>query len=525
MDNSSDSSNCEFDSIKSGESLMHLIDDELHSHCSISNLLSNVVDDESINKRATSLELANERLRIDMENLRIELNTKIAANQGLKDKITVLYVDAQASLQEKRKLEINLKNLESQLLISENSTKWYQKQLHQVEASKKTLQIEVETYQEMLKQKQQLVANIILKCSQLNNEYANLVTKYKEEKNYLQNEINNQQLNIKKKDFMEIISTENQDDNSMKLETIEEELRVTKVQQRDLEEKLLNSEAKKTCMENTFLKQCSIISSMDDNQQRLVSEKNELELHLREMNIEIEKFKSNQNTAELALTISKQNQIQVEEAISELQIQLSKMLTQYKHVKTRNLDLEEKVTLMQEALDESKRLKLLSFNANSSLLQKLKKEKQKVKKFECLLNKKQNIQRPDEENKTDNSVENCLQQALNKNKELKEQLKSITRVSEESVDEGYGDGTSLGPTANLPSSPALNPVLLLKINDILYKSKHLMNPIQTGVNELQMKIEKFKEEQNSKILLPSTNFYNNRSISTISSPNNTRTLV
>lgn len=101
----------------------------------------------------------------------------------------------------------------------------------------------------------------------------------------------------------------------------------------------------------------------------------------------------------------------------------------------------------------------------------------------------------------------------------------MTRVLEESIDEGYADGISLGPLTNLPSTPALNPVLLLKINDILYKSKNLMSPIQEGINELQMKIEKFKEEQNNKFLQSSTNFYNNRSISTVSSPNNTRTLV
>ena len=103
----------------------------------------------------------------------------------------------------------------------------------------------------------------------------------------------------------------------------------------------------------------------------------------------------------------------------------------------------------------------------------------------------------------------------------------MTRISEESIDEGYADGTSMGlSSTNFPSPLILNPVLLTKVTDILSKSKHLMSPIQLGVNELQMKIEKFKEDQNSlkyQVLTP--NSYNNRPLSTVSSPNNTRTLV
>lgn len=388
MDSLSDTSRCEFDFLTSGG----ILSDELHPRFSIPDL----TNDELI-KRVASLELENERFRIDLENLRIELNTKIAANQGLKDKITVLYVDSQSALQEKRKLENNFKNLEGRLVSSENSTKWYQNQLYQVQASKKTLKIEVETYQEMLKQKQQLVADIISKCSQLNKDYENLVSKYKEEKDQLQNEINNHRLKTEKENFQEIVlEVEQMPDLSTKLETTEEELRETKAQLCQLEQKLLSAEAEKNSMENAFAKQCSTISSMEDNIQRLEAEKNELEFNLRQSCFEVQKFKSDNDAAEMALNTSRQNQIQVESAISELQIQLSKMITQYKLIKTRNSDLEEKVTLMQEALNESKRLKLLSFNANSSLLKKLKKEKQRVKKFENLMHKKEVIQRREE---------------------------------------------------------------------------------------------------------------------------------
>lgn len=515
MNSFSDSSRCELDSTTSGDSLL-----ELRAHSSSPELLN---DSDELMKKTASLELANERLRYDLDNLQIELNTKISVNESLKKKITLLYVDAQSALQEKRKIENNLKNLQSQLHISENSTKWYQEQLHQAQASKKTLQIEVDTYQEMLKQKQQLVTDIIFKSSKLNQEYVNLISKYKDEKDQLQNEINNQRL--VKSDNFPSLTEDCSSDISANLKLTEEELRETKIQLCRLEEKLINSEIEKTYLENTNKKQLSTITALEDNYQRLEVEKTELELNLRQCHHDIEKYKNNSETAEFALNNSKQNQIQVEAAISELQIQLSKMLTQYKLLRARNCELEEKVTSMRKILNETKRLKLLSFNANSSLLQKLKKEKQKCKKLENVSRKRQNNQRTNEADKTDNSGENSLPQDVNKNKELKKQLKSMTRFLEESIDEGYADGISLGPLTNLPSTPALNPVLLLKINDILYKSKSLMSPIQEGINELQMKIEKFKEEQNNKFLQSSTNFYNNRSISTVSSPNNTRTLV
>ncbi|XP_043462589.1 putative leucine-rich repeat-containing protein DDB_G0290503 [Leptopilina heterotoma] len=510
MDSFSDSSRCELDSTTSGDSLL-----ELRPHSSSLELLNS---DELI-KRTNSLELANERLRYDLDNLQIELNTKISVNESLKEKITLLYVDAQSALQEKRKIENNFKNLQSQLIISENSTKWYQEQLHQAQASKKTLQIEVNTYQEMLKQKQQLVTDIILKSSKLNQEYVNLISKYKDEKEQLQNEINQR---FKRDNFSKILAEDRSLDISANLKLTEEELHETKIQLCRLEEKLINSEIEKTCLENTNTKQLSTITSLEDNCKSLKVEKNKLKFNLQKSHLDIEKYKNNSETAEFALNNSKQNQIQVEAAISELQIQLSKMLTQYKLLRARNYELEEKVTSMRKMLNETKRLKLLSFNANSSLLQKLKREKQRSKKLENFSRKRQNNQRTEEANKTDNSGDNSLQQDVNKNKK---QLKSMTRVLEESIDEGYADGISLGPSTNLPSTPALNPVLLLKINDILYKSKNLMSPIQEGINELQMKIEKFKEEQNNKFLQSSTNFYNNRSISTVSSPNNTRTLV
>ncbi|XP_033226472.1 plasminogen-binding group A streptococcal M-like protein PAM [Belonocnema kinseyi] len=530
MDSFSDSSRCELDSVTSGDSL-HQLNDEFRLRLSTPDL-SNI----ELSKRVASLELENERLRVDLATLRIELNSKSAANQGLKDKITELYVDAQSALQEKFKLENNLKDSANRLASAENSTKWYQEQLHGTQANEKILQIEIRTYKELLRQKQQSLAEVTLQSKQVNQEYADLVSKFKEEKGLLHNEISNLRLRIE-----EILDkrTENENgvssvpiseftpDLSTKLEATEEELRETKSQLNLLEQRLSIAESAKLSMEKAFGKHCALISSMEDNMQMCETEKNKLAENLRESRFEAEKLRSENEAVQSSLMTSRQNQRQVEEAISQLQTQLAKMISQFKVVKARNSDLEEKVTLMQGALEESKRLKLLSFNANSSLLKKLKKEKRKVQRLENLISQNDDKRKKDEASKTEDSVKEYLKQALDENKELKEQLKSMTRISEESIDEGYADGTSLGlSSTNFPSPPALNPVLLTKITDVLSKSKHLMTPIQSGVNELQIKIEKFKEDQNLlKFQVLTPNCYNNRPISTISSPNNTRTLV
>ena len=389
MDSFSDSSRCDLDSVTSGDSL-HLLNDEFRLHFSTPDLANS-----ELSKRLASLELENERLRVDMETLRIELNSKIAANQDLKDKIAEFYVDAQSALQEKLKLENNLKDTASRLASAENSTKWYQQQLHGMQANQKTLQIEIETYKELLRKKQQTVEDVTIKCKQVNQDYADLVSKFKEEKGLLHNEINNLRLRVQKEIFRndrtenenekEVSSIQNIEFTPDLSEATEGELRETKAQLKVLEQRLLSTELTKISIENAFANHCALISSMEDNMQRCEKEKNELAENLMESQFEVQKLRSENEVVQFSLMASRQNQSQVEEAINQLQTQLSKMIAQFKVVKTRNSELEEKLTSMQGALEESKRLKLLSFNANSSLLKKLKKEKRKVKRLESLI--------------------------------------------------------------------------------------------------------------------------------------------
>jgi len=87
--------------------------------------------------------------------------------------------------------------------------------------------------------------------------------------------------------------------------------------------------------------------------------------------------------------MSKREQSQVENAISHLRIQLTKMIAQYKLLKSKNAESEEKLNNMQDLANENKRLKTLAHKANSTLLKKLREEKSKIKTLEQKLHCKQ----------------------------------------------------------------------------------------------------------------------------------------
>lgn len=194
MSAGSDSSRCELESITSGDSLQIITDEFSLNHFSTPD-----VSNADLSKRLAALELDNERLRIDLENSRLELNAKNAANQGLKNKIAELYVEAQNSLQERQKLQNQMKDIQCQLVTAENSTKWYQGQMHEVQAGKRSLQVEIDTYQSMLRQKHQTLVNITAKWKQLNDDYLTTVHNNRREKIALEEEI--EQLKSKENNF------------------------------------------------------------------------------------------------------------------------------------------------------------------------------------------------------------------------------------------------------------------------------------------------------------------------------------
>lgn len=497
MDNLSDSFRGELDSVTSTDSLQ-LTTDEFH----LRHLSTPDVSNIELSKRVALLELENERLRVDLENARIDLNARVAANQGLKNKITELFVEMQTVLRDKQKLQNTLTDTNSRLSAAEASAKWYQSQVHILMASKKSLQVEIDTYQGILKQRQRAIADINASYKKLNIEYTELVLQYQKEKQQMQSSIKDLQLRIQSIDTIQDTSEGNSTggsptDISMVLETTEDELRNTRTELKTLEQCLLSNEMARMSMENTLSKQRVLIASMEESIQKCETEKNETADLLRKTQFEIQKLRSENETLQTSLLMSKREQSQVENAISHLRIQLTKMIAQYKLLKSKNAESEEKLTNMQDLANENKRLKTLAHKANSTLLKKLREEKSKIKTLEKKLHCKQmNNQFNDMRNKTEHSLRECLKQALLRNKDLQEQLKSMTRITDESIDEGYGDSNSINASSislNIPSS-SLNSVLLKNAVDVLARSKDFAMPMQEELNALRLKMERFRDQ-------------------------------
>ncbi|KAL6254882.1 hypothetical protein P5V15_014224 [Pogonomyrmex californicus] len=499
MDNLSDSFRGELESVTSTDSLQ-LISDEFH----LRHLSTPDVSNIELSKRVGLLELENERLRVDLENVRIDLNARIAANQGLKGKITELFVEMQTVLQDKQKLQNTLTDTNNRLSAAEASAKWYQSQVHILIASKKSLQVEIDTYQNILKQRQQAIVNINTSYKKLSTEYTELMQQYQREKLEMLNAIKDLQSHIRSINTVQETDenlTESPTDMSMMLEATEDELRNTKTELKTLEQRLLSNEVAKMSMENTLSKQRVLISSMEENIQKCETEKNETADLLRKTQFEMQKLRSKNETLQTSLLASKRDQSQVEDAISHLRLQLTKMIAQYKLLKSKNVECEEKLTTMQDVANENKRLKTLSHKANSTLLKKLREEKAKIKNLEQKLHCKQtNDQLNNMKNKTEHSLREYLKQIISKNKDLQDQSKSVSKVTDESIDEGYGDSNSSinisSISLDMPSPSLINSVLLNNAIDVLARSKDFGSSMQEQLNILQSKMEMLRNQRN-----------------------------
>jgi len=73
----------------------------------------------------------------------------------------------------------------------------------------------------------------------------------------------------------------------------------------------------------------------------------------------------------------------------------------------------------------------------------------------------------------------------------------MTRITDESIDEGYGDSNSINASSislNIPSSSLMNSVLLKNAVDVLARSKDFAMPMQEELNALRLKMERFRDQ-------------------------------
>nr|CAD7198713.1 unnamed protein product [Timema douglasi] len=113
------------------------------------------------------VETINEKLRIELNELRVETDSKDGAIQGLKTKVADQHIELQALLQAKLKAENNLTSLKNEIESVRKSSHWYRDQLHACQTAK------VKVQQELMSSQSNLVSHSHL-VEKLKSEVANL---------------------------------------------------------------------------------------------------------------------------------------------------------------------------------------------------------------------------------------------------------------------------------------------------------------------------------------------------------------
>lgn len=74
-------------------------------------------------------------------------------------------------------------------------------------------------------------------------------------------------------------------------------------------------------------------------------------------------------------------------------------------------------------------------------------------------------------------------------------MKALTKNSDESIDEGYGDNSIVSSISiDIPSPKSINPVLLDAASNVLLQFKDFYKPVQTELEHLKLKLNKLKEQ-------------------------------
>ncbi|XP_063239140.1 golgin subfamily A member 3-like isoform X2 [Bacillus rossius redtenbacheri] len=115
-------------------------------------------------------ESANEKLRIQLHELQVEMDSKDGAIQGLKAKIASLHVESQAHLQANVKANNTILRLKGEIDSLNKSSQWYCDQLHACQEAKVKVQQELMTCQSNMMSQSHLVEKLKTEVVDLQHE-------------------------------------------------------------------------------------------------------------------------------------------------------------------------------------------------------------------------------------------------------------------------------------------------------------------------------------------------------------------
>ncbi|XP_063972095.1 girdin-like [Diachasmimorpha longicaudata] len=442
-------------------------------------------------KNLQELEHEAEKLRLSLENSRSEIDLLKSSNNALKQKVGELFLEAQVSLEERLRLQNTLKDRECQLAMSENSSRWYQARLHESEAANKTLKTDLETYQKILHQREQTITNYTERCEK--NQHLKMKLEQLEIKYRIECENLQEQLDVmKNENSSKNLAVSNPQASSEDKITLDLRKKLAEMS-RDLEiaeRRYSNAETSRSLEENTSLSYKKQLDKLRDDFSALEMVKTEAFQKQKVLNAQSEDLRIENERLNLILLASKKEKMEVEEGIVQLRLQLTRMIAQHKAVKSRNSETERKLGKLREVEKENKRLKARSAVVHHSLVKKINDEKRRCDMLEGVLREERAKSIIDyQKGETVNSMTICLRQALNRERDLRDRLKLLSKPSDESIDEGYADSAGF-PDIPLSSPCPMNPGLMSFAVNVLMRSQNFMEPISSSLNELEMKLER-----------------------------------
>ncbi|XP_069701838.1 golgin subfamily A member 3-like isoform X2 [Periplaneta americana] len=326
---------------------------------------------------------SNEKLRIEMQELKIETESRDGAIQGLKSKISDQHVELQSLLQAKLKAENNQTSLKNEIETIKKSNNWYRDQLHICQAAKVKVQQEFMASQtEVVSQSHQIdkLKGEIANLRQLVNETQHRAVR---EKETLMRKLKAIQADMLEREaaILGHISNESTADTistiTTKLKRIEEE----KTQMMSLSDTVVQElkEEIVSLKNELHIKEMSLDGSVNENAQLIVrittlqktlNEKklalqllenkykdiemsySHLEENLRQKEQMLLELKNEKVAIEVALTAAVKEKMEVDTVIAELRDDFARITTSYKTMKAEIVDKDKHIISLESNINE-----------------------------------------------------------------------------------------------------------------------------------------------------------------------------
>ncbi|GFS55701.1 golgin subfamily A member 3 [Nephila pilipes] len=330
-------------------------------------------DDLSESEQATT------RARINLEELKVDMDSKDGAVAGLKKKITELHVEVQILLQGKIQLENEVKNVRLEMDTLQKSKEWFQEQLHSAQESRNKLHqqlISIQSSQSILSNN---LEKIMAERNQLKQELMHTQQRAVAEKEVLMKQLETIEADMKERESLfDDIQKDKGSAEALLLERIrkmeEEKSQLTNlsftVSNQEHELNVLKSDCEEKALHIQSLvkekaelsKQVAILQKSSNDKdlsvQQLMQQVNDLNTKLNRAESDqrraeelISTLKEERTAADVALASANEEKRVVNESLKMVSENLNKFKNNFKHMKA---ELISQTSLAEQLLKEKK---------------------------------------------------------------------------------------------------------------------------------------------------------------------------